>query len=78
MSDSDASSASEDCSQSESDESQQESDRESQQESDGEDDDFDKEQGPEATADPPAGKVKKPRLVWVTLNGTYGSKTKKR
>jgi hypothetical protein len=67
MSDSAASSASEDRSQSESDESQQESDRKSQQESDGEDDDFDEEQGPEATAEPSAGKVKKPRLVWVTL-----------
>ncbi len=68
MSDSEAASASDDCSQSESDESQQESDRESEQESDAEDDeDFD-EQGTEATAEPSAGKVKKPRLAWVTLN----------
>ena len=71
MSDSEAASAS-DRSQSESDASQQESDRESdresQQESDAEDDeDFDEEQSTEATAEPSAGKVKKPRLAWVTL-----------
>jgi hypothetical protein len=67
MSDSEASSASEDRSQSEYDESHKESDRESQQESDGEDDDFDIEQSPQANAEPSAGKVKKLRLLWVTL-----------
>ncbi len=65
MSDSEASDASDDVTHSECDESQRESDREFNNNTD--DEDFDEEQGPEATAEPSAGKVKKPRLLWVTL-----------
>ena len=65
MSDSEASPASDGGTQSECEHSQQESDPEVNNDTDVED--SDEERTEEETAEPSAGKVKKPRLVWVTL-----------
>ena len=65
MSDSEASPASDGGIQSESEHSQQESDPEVNNDTDVED--SDEERTEEATAEPSVGKVKKPRLLWVTL-----------